>query len=93
MRAWVAWDEDPTDTLRASLERQLEAVDRICYRIYNDDTVPDTRKRTLRIAEWELWDFCLWGNTFHNTAETATRWFDQWRYDYNSELLVEKIAL
>ena len=45
-------------------------------------------KQTFRIAEWELYDFCLWDNVFMNTADTVTHWFDQWCYDINAELLV-----
>ena len=44
-------------------------------------------KKTFRIAEWELYDFFFWDNEFGNTAETVTRWFDQWCFNINCKLL------
>ncbi len=44
-------------------------------------------KQTFRIAEWELYDFFFWDNLFGNTSETVTRWFDQWCYNINLDLL------
>lgn len=44
-------------------------------------------KKTLRIAEWELYDFYLWNNEFHNTIDTVSNWFDQWCFSINYDLL------
>lgn len=87
-RAWLAWERDRTPEKLASLEKHMESVNRACYLIYNDEAQTPAMKSSLRIAEWELYDFFFWDNAFHNTAETVTRWFDQWCYDYSVNLRV-----
>ena len=45
-------------------------------------------KKTLRIAEWELYDFYLWDNEFDNTSETVSGWFDQWLFNLNYDAVM-----
>lgn len=67
-------------TTKESLIRQLESFHRCCYVVYSDEKNSEGLKYELRVAEWELYDFILWNNEFHNTKKTVTLWFDQWCY-------------
>ena len=40
-----------------------------------------------KVAEWELFDYCLWDNQFQNDSVSVMKWFDQWCYDINYDLL------
>lgn len=62
------------------LMNQLNSFHRCCYVVYSDEKNSEGLKWELRIAEWELYDFILWNNEFHNTEKTVTTWFDQWCY-------------
>ena len=69
------------------LIRQLKVFSDICSIIYMNPNITDGAKFELREAEWELYDFCLWDNELHNTPKSVMRWFDQWLYDINYDLL------
>lgn len=75
------------DDLIYQINRIREYMTIVKYSIKNDFS--ESGKQTLRIAEWELMDFYLWNNEFHNTKETVSRWFDQWCYNINLNLLYE----
>ena len=69
------------------LIRQLKVFSEICSIIYMNPNITDGAKYELREAEWEIYDFCLWNNELHNTPESVMKWFDQWLYDINYDLL------
>ncbi len=66
---------------------QLDAFHKVCCIVYSNPNVNIYAKKTLRIAEWELYDFTLWDNEFRNNAKSVMRWFDQWCYSINYDLL------
>lgn len=75
---------------KASLEdviSQLECVHNCCYTIYSDPKATDGIKWELKVAEWELYDFILWDNTFKNNRKSVTLWFDEWCYNTNFDSL------
>lgn len=55
--------------------------------VFTDDKVSKGAKAELREAEWELLDFCIWNNEWHNTSESVMGWFNQWIFDYNYDLI------
>ena len=73
---------------KASLEdviSQLECVHNCCYTIYSDPKASEGIKWELKVAEWELYDFILWDNSFRNNRKSVTLWFDEWCYNTNFE--------
>lgn len=86
--AWLKWHDEGLPEDLASLERQMNLVDRLCYMVYCDENATFGMKRSLRVAEWELYDFFFMENRFRNTADTVTRWFDQWNYHHVRTALV-----
>ena len=66
---------------------QLRAFHRICCTVYSSSNITDGAKWELKVAEWELYDFMLWNNEFHNTIKSVTYWFDEWCYGINKEML------
>ena len=64
---------------------QLECVHNSCYTIYSNPKATEGTKWELKVAEWELYDFILWDNTWNNTRKTVTGWFDEWCYIANPE--------
>ncbi len=67
------------------VQEQLESVHNACYTIYSNPRVTEGAKWELKVAEWELYDFILWDNTWNNTRKTVTGWFDEWCYIANPE--------
>lgn len=65
---------------------QLECVHNSCYTIYSDPKATEGTKWELKVAEWELYDFILWDNSWKNTRKTVTGWFDEWCYIANPEV-------
>ena len=92
-RNYVAWqgilDEKGADKekrFRVFLKSMKFA--RECLAVVKDNNGFEEKvKKTFRIAEWELYDFFFWDNEFCNTADTVTRWFDQWCFQINCDLL------
>ncbi len=68
-------------------QNQIEAFHRICCTVYSSPNVTPGAKWELKVAEWEIYDFVLWNNEFHNTIKTVTNWFDQWCFGINREML------
>ena len=64
----------------------LKAFDRSCGRMYADPAVSIQRKYSLRVAEWLLKSWCVWGDSAI-TELSATRWFDAWQRERNMALL------
>ena len=90
MDIWAAADEVVKiyNQDKSSLLHQISNLHDLCRQIYSSYKYSYGFKWELKIAEWELYDFCLWDNTFQNTADTIMkRWFDQWCYDINYDLL------
>ena len=69
------------------LIKKCEFIHKIISVVRNCPGVNIDRKITLRIAEWELYDYMLWGNSWDNTEESIMNWFDQWCYEINYDLL------
>ena len=69
------------------LIQQLKVFSEICSIIYVNPNITDGAKYELREAEWELYDFCIWNNELLNTPKSVMKWFDQWLYDINYDLL------
>ncbi len=65
---------------KEDVESQLECVHNCCYTIYSDPKASEGIKWELKVAEWELYDFVLWNNTFKNSRKSVTTWFDEWCY-------------
>ena len=59
---------------------QFDSFHRMCCTVYDSPGISDGAKWELRVAEWELYDFTLWKNEFHNTIKSVTGWFDEWCY-------------
>lgn len=71
-----------------SLENQLDLVHKLCLKIYSNPKISDGFKYELKVAQWELYDFCLWGNRWNNSKESLmSAWFDLWLYEINYDLL------
>ena len=67
--------------------KQLRNLHDVCNIIYINDSIDENIKWELKVAEWELFDFCLWDNQFQNDSVSVMKWFDQWCYDINYDLL------
>ena len=53
---------------------QLEAFHKVCCIVYSNPNVNIYAKKTLRIAEWELYDFILWDNELYNKFRSLVIW-------------------
>jgi hypothetical protein len=69
--------------------KQLSNFHDVCNIIYSNPSIDNDTKWELKVAEWELYDFCLWDNSFHNDSSSVMKWFDQWCYDINHDLLID----
>lgn len=69
------------------IEDQLDNMNRLCNIIYHDNSVTDGMKYELKVAEWELYDFCLWNNIRKYNKNNIMSWFNQWCFDINPKLL------
>ena len=67
--------------------KQLSNFHDVCNIIYLNENIDDNVKWELKVAEWELFDYCLWDNLFKNDSVSVMKWFDQWCYDINYDLL------
>lgn len=55
----------------------------VCCLIYANPNVFDEEKETLKYAEWEFFNYVLWGSN----DKSAVYWFNQWNYDINYDLI------
>ena len=69
------------------VQKQLSNFHDVCSIIYLNNKIDENIKWELKVAEWEMYDFCLWDNRFHNDTTSVMKWFDQWCYDINHDLL------
>ena len=70
-----------------AVKHELSNFSNLCCIIYANQNISEGAKWELNIAEWELMDFCLWDNEWNNDAVSVMKWFDQWCYDINYDLL------
>ena len=85
--AWKDADEGNKNEKLASFFKELRFVRECIDVVKNNNDFNEKVKETFRIAEWELYDFFFWDNEFGNTIETVTRWFDQWCFNINCDLI------
>lgn len=69
------------------LSAQWDVFDMFCSMTLLDPSTTKGERDTLRLAEWELYDYVFGDNTFRNTDETVMRWFNQWIFDVNYSAL------
>ena len=67
--------------------KQLSNFHDVCNIIYLNDDIDDEVKWELKVAEWEIYDYCLWDNEFQNDSSSIMRWFNQWCYDVNYDIM------
>ena len=67
--------------------KQLSNLHDVCNIIYLNKNIDENVKWELKVAQWELLDYCLWDNLFQNDSVSVMKWFDQWCYDINYALL------
>lgn len=73
------WKKGKAD--EKDVKEQLECVHNCCYTVYSDEKASEGIKWELKVAEWELYDFVLWDNSFKNNRRSVTLWFDEWCYN------------
>ncbi len=83
----TALDDPEKEHRFQALLKSLRFVRECLAIVKENNNFEEKVKKTFRIAEWELYDFFFWDNEFCNTAETVTRWFDQWCFNINYDLL------
>jgi hypothetical protein len=71
-----------TNNTEAILKQLLNLHD-VCNIVYFNDNIHNDVKWELKVAEWEIFDYCLWDNEFQNDSDSVMKWFDQWCYDVN----------
>ena len=84
---WKKYQDIDNSDLRKLLEKQLQLISKLCFVVYFDPAIEVAYKESLRLAEWELYDFYLWDNEFNNTVDTVETWFRQWCYQFNFDLI------
>ena len=70
-----------------NIVKQFSNLHNLCNIMVLDERIDKGTKDELRTAEWEILDFCLWDNLFHNDEKSVMKWFNQWCYDINYDLL------
>ena len=68
------------------LEKQILVFINTVEAVLTDPKLSRGAKEELRSSEWEILDYCIWGNEWNNKDKTAMGWFDQWMFDYNYDL-------
>ena len=74
---------------KEKLPGQWDVFDMFCSMTCLDSTTTRGERETLRIAEWELYNFVFGDNVFRNDEQSVMRWFNQWMYDLNYSALAE----
>jgi len=60
---------------KENILKQLSNFHDVCNIIYLNENIDEKIKWELKVAEWELYDFCLWENLFQNDATSVMKWF------------------
>lgn len=81
----VKYSQESSDKLSA----QWGVLDEFCAMTYLSPRTTKGEKDTLRLAEWELYDYVFGNNTFGNNSTSVMRWFNQWMFDVNYAVLAE----
>jgi hypothetical protein len=55
--------------------------------VYLNDDISEYYKEELKVAEWSLYDYMLWGNNLNYNAKGVTAWFDEWLYSLDRSLI------
>lgn len=74
---------------REKVACQWDVFDRFCIMTYSSEDVTEGERDTLKLAEWELYDYVFGSNEFKNDDITVMRWFNQWVFDVNYALIAE----
>ena len=77
------WRNEDTNDNHEKFLCQISFFHDVCANIYANNTVFEEGKFELKLAQWELYDYCLWDNTFGNNSKSVMRWFDEWAYQAN----------
>lgn len=72
------------------IDAQWDVLDLFCTMTYLSPSNTPEKIETLKLAEWELYDFVFGENVFHNTSESVMRWFNQWVFDINYSAITEE---
>ena len=87
VRRFEDWKNNNTDERKYhTVVNYLNIVHKFCYIVHSCPNVTDEEKRELKQAQWELYDYCLWGNERKNDAKSVMKWFDQCDERYIDEL-------
>lgn len=81
----VKYSQEDSDKLSV----QWDVLDEFCAMTYLSPRTTKGEKDTLRLAEWELYDYVFGNNTFGNNSTSVMRWFNQWMFDVNYAVLAE----
>ena len=56
----------------------LNLIHKLCFLAHSNPNFTDEEKSILRAAQWEQYDFYLWGNKCNNTSESVMNWFNNY---------------
>lgn len=87
MAAYNKWKNDKNDQNYEAIKSHINVLDKYCRVIYSDRSKSEGKKYELKVAEWELLDFIFWDNLFENDEKSVMKWFNQFCYDINYDLL------
>lgn len=73
----------------SKLDAQWEVFDRFCKMTYLAPSTTQGERTTLKIAQWELYDYIFGENEFRNDDASVMRWFNQWIFDVNYAAISE----
>ncbi len=75
------------EQLKNNLNRQIDQIHKLCRVVYLNDDISEYYKEELKVAEWSLYDYMLWGNNLNYNAKGVTAWFDEWLYSLDRSLI------
>lgn len=81
----VKYSQESSDKLLS----QWDVLDEFCAMTYLSPRTTKGEKDTLRLAEWELYDYVFGDNAFGNSSTSVMRWFNQWMFNVNYAALAE----
>lgn len=84
---WRKWNRTKTNSDHTLIVNKMREVHNLCCIIRSDSYNSKGAKWELKVAEWELYDFFFWENTFKNNIDTVSKWFDERRYAINYAII------
>ena len=78
---YIQWIQEQTPAAYERLISQTNLFHDVCSMIYANSTIVEDGKFELKIAQWELYDYILWGNSLKNDDKRVMRWFNQWVFN------------